>query len=232
MVVGIVGTLSAPEPPEPQGAPQTLREAVVEPLRSFFGAPGGVLLLLFVLIFKLPDYLAGRMTMPFLLDSGLSKTEIATLRQAFGLAMTIVGALIGGGVVARLGILRSLVLFGVLQALSNAGFLWLAAGETVTRTAAATVIAVESLCTGLVAAGFVAFLMSCCDRRYSATQYALLTSAMLAGSKLAGPVAGTVAGGLGYAWFFALTIAAGVPGLAMLPWIRTHTPAQEAQPGG
>lgn len=216
MLVGLAGTWAAPEPPDRNAAPDSLAEAVLAPLRSFFGAPGGVLLLLFVLIFKLPDYLAARMTTPFLLDLGLSNTELAGLRQAFGLGMTIVGALLGGGLVAKLGLLRALLLFGILQALSNGGFLWLATADAPSRAGIAAVIAIESLCTGLVAAGFVAFLMACCDRRYSAFQYALLTSVMLAGSKLAGPVSGMVVIHSGYAWFFGLTILAGVPGVAML----------------
>jgi PAT family beta-lactamase induction signal transducer AmpG len=226
MALGILGTLVAPEPPEPNAAPASLADAVVHPLRAFLAAPGGLFLLLFVLIFKLPDYLAGRMTLPLLLDLGLSKSEVAGLRQAFGLAMTIVGALVGGGVVARLGVLRSLLLFGVLQAASNGGFLWLSTrgGGDGLRSAAGAVIAVEAFCTGLVAAGFVAFLMACCERRYSATQYALLTSVMLAGSKLAGPVAGAAVQSWGYPTFFLLTIAAGAPGLAMLPWLRRAAP--------
>jgi PAT family beta-lactamase induction signal transducer AmpG len=226
MLVALLGTWLAPEPPDANAAPSSLREAIVEPLRSFFGAPGGLLLLVFVLIFKLPDYLAARMTTPLLLDLGLSNTELAGIRNAFGLAMTIVGALLGGGLVARLGLLRALLLFGVLQALSNAGFLWLASSPAPARSAVAIVVAVESLCTGLVAAGFVAFLMACCERRYSAFQYALLTSVMLAGSKLAGPLSGVLVIQFGYARFFALTILAGLPGLLLL-WLL----ARRAQRG-
>jgi len=216
MLVALLGTWLAPEPPEADLRPTSLREAIVAPLRSFFGAPGGILLLLFVLIFKLPDYLAARMTTPMLLDLGLSNSELAGVRNAFGLAMTIAGALLGGGLVARMGLFRALLLFGVLQALSNAGFLWLATSDAPGRSQIAIVIAVESLCTGLVAAGFVAFLMACCERRYSAFQYALLTSVMLAGSKLAGPASGVLVLQFGYAKFFGLTILAGIPGVFML----------------
>lgn len=220
MTVGIVGTLIAPEPPDAHAAPATLQEAIVEPLQAFFARPVGWLVVLFVLVFKLPDYLAGRMTMPFLLDVGFSKGDIATVRQAFGIAMTIVGALVGGGVVARLGTGRALVLFGILQVASNCGFLWLA-GVTPTMTRLFVVIAVENFCAGLVAAGFVAFLMACCERRFSATQYALLTSMMLLGSTAAGAIAGVLADRLGWPRFFLATIVAGAPGLAMVPFAAT-----------
>ncbi|MFO0875500.1 MAG: MFS transporter [Phycisphaerales bacterium] len=234
MAIGLAGTLIAPEPPDAHAAPASLAEAVIEPSRAFFGRPIGWLILLFVLVFKLPDYLAGRMTLVFLLDCGFSKGEIATVRQAFGIAMTIVGALVGGGVVARLGTARALMLFGVLQVASNVGFLWLAAAPAVgpsldlaappapsglpPMTKLVVVIAVENFCAGLVAAGFVAFLMACCQRRFSATQYALLSSMMLLGSTAAGSISGAMAEWLGWPRFFIATIVAGAPGLAMVPF--------------
>lgn len=219
LVAGVLGTLIAPEPPQAHTGPATLDEAIVRPLRSFLGRRTGLLILLFVLLFKLPDYLASKMTLPFLLDLGYSTAVIATIRQTFGLAVTILGALVGGGIVARMGLMRSLILFGLLQALSNAGFLVLANAEP-TRTLLTAVITVESFCGGLVTAGFVAFLMSCCQRRYSATQYALLVSMMTLGSTLAGSLTGLLAERVGYSAFFGWTIAAAVPGLALLPWVR------------
>jgi len=215
LVIGLLGTAFAPEPPGAHEHPQTLLEAVIEPFRAFLATAHGPLILLFVFLFKLPDYLAARMTSPFLVDLGFSNSEIALVRQTFGLAMTIVGALCGGGVVASIGLRRSLLLFGSLQLLSNAGFLYLATVKA-TLPALFVAIGIENFCTGLVAAGFVAYLMSCCDRRFSATQYALLTSVMLLGNRLCGAISGALADQLGYPAFFAVTIAIGIPGMMML----------------
>ncbi len=215
LFVGCLGTAIAPEPPNANEHPRTLVDAVVEPLRSFLATRQGPAILLFVFVFKLPDYLAGRMTSPFLVDLGFSNSEIALVRQTFGLGMTIVGALLGGGIVAWIGLRRSLLLFGVLQVVSNVGFLVLASGHSSIQSLA-VVIGIENLCTGLVAAGFVAYLMACCDRRFSATQYALLTSVMLLGNRLCGLLSGAMADSLGYQSFFVVTILVAIPGLVML----------------
>ncbi|HMN96888.1 MAG TPA: MFS transporter [Phycisphaerales bacterium] len=215
VAIGILGTLLAPEPPEAHARPPSVADAVLTPLRAFLGSGGGMAILVFVLLYKLPDYLLGNMTIPLLHSAGMSLERIGVLRSGFGIAMTIAGALLGGAILVRISLRRALIAFGVLQLASNAGFLLPAAGFTGTGTLLA-VIAVESVCTGLVAAAFVAFFMASCDRRHAATQYALLTTVMLVGSRLAGPVAGVLAARLGWTGFVLLTIAAGVPGLLLL----------------
>jgi PAT family beta-lactamase induction signal transducer AmpG len=216
-----VVTVLAPEPSRMSGAPSTLADAMVRPFVEFMGRHGAkaLLILVFVVVFKLPDSLASRMTMPLLLQElGFSKAEVGVIRQAIGFAITIAGALVGGDLVARVGLFKSLVLFGLLQALSNAGFCVLALSPP-WKVSMAGVIALESFCTGLVSAGFVAFLMSLCDARHSATQYALLASLMALGSSLGGAITGFLVADLGYAAFFGWSIAAGIPGLLMLPWV-------------
>ena len=119
---------------------------------------------------------------------------------------------------ARIGLFRGLVVFGLLQALSNAGFLALAAMPP-SKPYLIAAIAIESFCQGLVAAGFVAFLMSLCDPAHSATQYALLASLVALAGTLGGAVTGFLVDKMGYVQFFAWSIAAGIPGMALLPWV-------------
>lgn len=219
MLVGVAATLAGPEPPAPAEPPQTLGQAVVLPFREFFQRTGvrrGAFLLLFVVLFKLPDYLAGSIATPFLLDIQFTQTDIGTIQGGLGIAMTIAGALAGGGVVARLELNRSLWLIGVLQAVSNGGYYALSvAGHHYGLMVAA--IVVENFCAGLVATAFVAFLMSLCSARFSATQYALLSSLMGVSRDVLVAPAGAVTEAVGWPAFFLLTIAAAVPGFLLLP---------------
>lgn len=231
MGVGVVATFLAPEPQAPAAAPGTLREAVVEPLRQFVSRRDGWLVAGFILLFKLPEVMVDLEKIPFLMAAGVSKEELAVIVQGLGMAMTIVGAMAGGWVVARMGLWRSLWVFGALGAISNLGFWYIAvAGSAWINLIAA--VSVEHFCAGLVTAGFVAFLMSQCDRRYSATQFALLSSLMaLTGVIGAGPL-GALAQYLGWAWFFALSVLAMIPAMAMLPWIRIPDESPTGEPTG
>ncbi len=219
--VGVTATLLGREPANGHAAPATLADAVVHPFRAFFTVQGpahALLVLLFIMLFRLPDEAVKPMAVALLKDLQFTNSEIGYVQQGFGLTMTIVGALLGGVVVARIGLLRSLWLFGVLQAVSNFGFLVLAMiGRDM--TALACVVTIEAFCGGLVTAGFVAFLMSCCDRRYSATQYALLSSLMAVGGTLARAPTGFVVELAGYPWFFLISVLLAAPGLALLPAI-------------
>lgn len=225
-----VVSLLAPVEPASQ-APSSLRAAVVEPLRQLFGLRGSLLLVVFVLIYQLPDRLAGGMTVTFLQRCGYEDAIIGTVRQTLGLAVTLLAVLLGGLLLRRYSLLACLLVFGLLQAVSNAGFLVLAhAGGSV--WALAMVVVVENASAGLVTAAFVALLMSWCDRRFSVTQYALLSSLMVLAASLAGALSGFLAvelargaeGAVGpglldpRAWtgFFGWSIAAGLPGLALL----------------
>lgn len=144
--------------------------------------------------------------------------------------MTIVGAAAGGWMVARLGIIRCLWIFGFAHSLSIAGFLALAIayGATVHATPAVAppvwalmpAIALENIVIGMVTSGFVAFLMSICDRRYTATQYALLTALMAAGNAVAGGISGAVAEALDYPGFLVVAMLAGIPGLVLIPFVK------------
>ena len=219
MSIGIIATLLAPNPSQPAAPPPSLADAVVTPFAQFFRRwrEAALLVAIFIIVFKMPDYLAARMTMPLLVQElKFDVEQVGFVRQFLGFAITIIGALVGGLIVARLGIVRCLVIFGILQAVSNFGFYVLAMiGHDMTAMIA--VISIESFCGGLVTAGFIAFLMSCCDRRYSATQYALLSSLMALTATSGGAITGYLVDAVGYANFFLLTIGAAIPGLAIIP---------------
>ena len=237
MLLPIVATLRAPEPVMSEPAPTTLADAVKLPFIEFFSRAGlgrGAAILLFIVLYKLPDYLGNNMSTPFLLQTGYSLTEIGAIKGGIGLIATIVGTLAGGVVVSRLGINRSLWLFGGLQALSNLMYYFLALMQQNTAMLITTMI-VENFCLGLVAAGFVAFLMSLCNVRFSATQFALLSSIMAISRDVLVAPAGGIAESTGWPTFFIITLIAGIPGLLLLPifapWNSDEPIVAAAHPG-
>ena len=172
--------------------------------------------LLFIVLYKLPDYLAASIATPFLLDLGFTQTDVGAIQGGLGIVATIVGALASGALVARIGINRALWIVGLLQAVSNLAYYGLAlAGKNYPFLVATIVI--ENFCTGLVAAGFIAFLMSLCNIRFSATQYALLSSLMGVSRDILVAPAGGIAQSTGWPVFFLITLAAAVPGMLLLP---------------
>ena len=221
MVLAIAGTFLAPEPLVRERTPQTLGEAVVQPFAEFFRRTGlvwGAVLLLFVVCYQLPDRFGQIMATPFLLQTGFSQTEIGAIQGGIGLAATIVGVLVGGGIIARLGINRSMWVFFALQILSNLAYYWIAMSGP-SRGRLVVAIVVENLSGGLVTAVFVAFMMSLCSRRFSATQYALLTSLMAFARDLLTAPSGRIAELTGWPTYFLLTIAVGLPAVILLPLI-------------
>lgn len=219
MVIGIVATIWAPEPAPRGEPPQSFAEAVVLPFREFFQRAGvrtAFLVLAFIVLYKLPDSLTITLSTPFLIDLGFSQTDIGAIKGGLGIVATVIGAIAGGTLVAKLGINRSLWIFGVLQAASNLAYYALAlAGREYPLLVGA--ILVENFCMGMVSSGFVAFLMSMCSSRFSATQYALLSSLTGVGRDVLVAPAGAVAESTGWATFFLITVIAAVPGLLLLP---------------
>ncbi|URD53275.1 AmpG family muropeptide MFS transporter [Chroococcidiopsis sp. CCNUC1] len=200
-------------------SPQTLQEAIYLPFQEFFqrqGIGAGILILLFILLYKLGDALVGNMANPFLVDLGFSKSAIGAIQGGMGFLATTVGVLIGGVILTKIGINRALWGFGILQLMSNLGYYILAiAGKNSSLLVIA--INIENFCAGLVTVVTVAYLMSLCDRRFTTTQFALFSSLMaMSRDILAGP-AGEIAKATGWATFFLLTIIAAIPGLLLLP---------------
>ncbi len=221
MLIGIVTKLLAPEPGIAPGTPGTLKEAVLDPLVEYFSRRGAVWMIAFILFYKIGDNMAGAMTMPFYLDMGFSKTEIGAVVKLFGFWATVGGALLGGVVMIRLGINRSLWVFGFFQAISTACFAILAKiGHSVPGLAA--VITFENLSSGMGTAAFVAFMASITDKRFTATQYALLTSLMGVPRVLASAPTGYFAKYLGWEGFFIGCTLIAIPGMLFLlkfaPW--------------
>jgi PAT family beta-lactamase induction signal transducer AmpG len=227
MLLGVVTTLLAREPEVAAGTPRTLREAVIEPFIDYFTRPEALLILLFVLFYKVGDSMAAAMTTPFYLEMGFSKTEIGTVAKLFGFWATIIGGLLGGVLILRLGINRSLWGFGILQALSTACFALLVWLPEVAWLAA--VIAFENLASGMGTTAYVAFMASLTNKRFTATQYALLSSLMGVPRVLASAPTGLMAEQLGWVTFFIVCSLMALPGLLLLqrfaPW-RSLQPAQ------
>jgi PAT family beta-lactamase induction signal transducer AmpG len=219
MLVGVGATFWAPEPVLDERPPSTFIEAVWLPFKDFFQRSGpltAVLVLLFIVLYKLPDYLAAAMATPFVLDIGFTLTDVGAIQQVLGLIATLVGALAGGVVVAKLGINRSLWVVGGLQALSNLAYYGLSLAGRSYPFLVSTIV-VENFCTGLVTVGFIAFLTSMCSTRFSATQFALLTSLMGVSRDVVTAPFGGVAQAVGWPTYFLITLAAALPGLLLLP---------------
>jgi len=219
MLVGIVTTLLAPEPEIQAGLPRSLRGAVVEPFVDYFRRRHALLILLFILLYKLGDTMASHMSTPFYLDIGFSKTEIGAVVKLFGFWATVTGGMLGGIVILRTGIYRALWGFGILQALSTAGFALLAlSGYSLPLLAG--VIAFENLTAGMGTAAFVAFMAALTNRRFTATQYALLSSLMGIPRVIVAAPTGYFADWLGWVAFFLSCTLIAVPGLLLLTRFR------------
>lgn len=215
MLPGILTTIFAHEPELTAGTPKTMKEAVFDPLAEYFSRHGALYILAFILLYKIGDTMASAMTIPFYLDIGFSKTEIGTVVKLFGFWATIAGSLIGGTIMLRLGIKRSLWYFGFLQAVSTAGFAVLARiGHSVPALSA--VIAFENLSSGMGTAAYVAFMASITNKRFTATQYALLSSLMGIPRVLASAPTGFLAKNIGWEGFFILCTLIAIPGMVLL----------------
>lgn len=218
MAASVAVTLLAPEPLPPEGRPRSLLEAVYLPFRDYFGREGAWLALAFILLYKLGDTMASSITTPFYLARGYSETEIGAVVKLFGFWATIIGGTLGGVWILRIGMKRALWLFGLGQMVSTLGFVVLA-GMAPSAAALATVVALENFTAGLGTAAFVGFMGALTDRRFTATQYALLSSLMGVPRVLASAPTGWLAGWLGWQAFFVLCTLIAIPGLLLIAWV-------------
>ena len=231
MAVCAIATVVAPEPEVVAKAPRTLTLAVVEPMLEFFRRKGAITILVLIILYKLGDAFAGALSTTFLLRGvGFEVAEVGAINKVFGLAATIVGALAGGAVMARLGLYRSLMLFGLLQAASNFGY-WVLAVTPPHLYSMALVVALENLCGGLGTAAFVALLMALCKHEFSATQFALLSALSAVGrTYIAGPLTPPLVQAFGWPSFFALTVLIAVPGLILLYMRKSEIESLDSKP--
>jgi PAT family beta-lactamase induction signal transducer AmpG len=225
MATGIVSSLVAPEPTAPPVTPKTLQEAVWGPLQQFFSRSMAPALLLLIVLYKVGDAFAGSLSTAFLIRGvGFSPTDVGMVNKGLGLIVTIVGALVGGVLMTRMRLFNSLLLFGILQAVSNLSFMLLAAmGKSYPMMIAA--VGFENLAGGMGTAAFVSLMMALCDRRYTATQYALFSAIAAIGRVFVGPPSGYLAEAVGWQSFFFVTFLAAIPGLLLLCWLRDRVSA-------
>jgi PAT family beta-lactamase induction signal transducer AmpG len=236
MLPGMLMVLLVKEPLAAHAAPKTLRQAVVEPFHEFMGRAGlrgALLVLAFIFLYKLGDSLCTALATPFYLDMGFTKTDIGLIAKHAGLWPAVIGALLGGLWMVRLGINRALWLFGVVQLLSIFGFAWLAwLGPQGSigldqRLALAAVIGFEALGVGLGTAAFVAFIARTTHPAYTATQFALFTSLAAVPRTFINASAGWLVESLGWFDFFMLCGVLAVPGMLLLsrvaPWTAPPT---------
>jgi PAT family beta-lactamase induction signal transducer AmpG len=212
MLAGLFIVLVSPDPTFVAEAPKSMKEAVGAPLAEFFGRPHALGFLAVIILYKLGDAFASTLQTAFLIGGlGFSATDVGAVK-GLGVFATLLGAFVGGLLMIRSGLVRSLLIFGVLQAVSNLGFVALAvAGKN--ATALTAVIVVENVTGGMGTAAFVALVMSLCDPRYTATQFALLSSLEALGRVFAGRPSADVVALVGWTQFFVLTVVVALPGL-------------------
>lgn len=235
MIPGMVMTLMVKEPLNIK-SPKSLRDAVVEPFREFINRQGwnsALLIISFLFLYKLGDSMCTALATPFYLDMGFSKTQIGLIAKQAGLWPAVIGGLLGGLWMIKLGINRALWLFGVVQVVSIFGFIWLASQGTHTEisvvelTQLAIVIGVEALGVGLGTAAFVAFIARTTHPAYTATQFALFTSLAAMPRTFANAATGWLVETFGWTNFFILCALLALPGMVLLlkvaPWNEPKT---------
>lgn len=206
---------------------EEMRIAVVDPFRAFLALPGALPVLTFVVVFKFGDFALQPMSRPFWIDAGYGPADIGFAVGTVGFAAAIGGALLGGALTTRWGIFRALWVLGLAQALSNLAYYGAALFGTSQPVLYGTVV-VEQFTGGLGTAAFLACLMALCERRYAATQYALLSALFDVGRRLVFAQSGVATEHLGYATYFLLTFLLAFPAFALLPWVRRALAAREA----
>jgi len=236
MLPGMVMALRVTEPALAGAAPKTLRAAVIEPFHEFITRAGlreALWILAFIFLYKLGDSMCTALATPFYLDLGYVKSDIGLVAKHAGLWPAVIGGLLGGLWMVRLGINRALWLFGVVQVFSILGFAWLAASgpqaaiDAAALARLAAVIGFEALGVGLGTAAFVAFIARTTHPAYTATQFALFTSLAAVPRTFVNAGTGWLVEQLGWTTFFLLCAALALPGMALLakvaPWCGNHS---------
>lgn len=228
MGVGVLATLWAPEPKVSVAPPKTLTSAVIDPFREFLQRDGAYVMLLFVFLFKLGDALSGAMLNPYYVQIGYSNADIALIAKTFGLISGMVGLFIGSTLMYYIGIFRSLWIFGILQALSTGAFALL----TMTgpqNWALALTVCFEDVTSGMGTAAFIAFISAITNKRYTATQYAILSSIATLGRNFFSGFSGDMVKNLGWANFYYTCMVIAIPGILMLVLMRKYQQQAEAK---
>ncbi len=217
MAAFCVATLLAPEPHYEHAPPRSLSESLVVPLKALLGSTSAIAFIALVILFKVGDAFALRLFTPFMMDVGFSKTEIALVLKALFTASAIVGAILGGVFMVRLGLLNSMLIFGVMQTASNLLYYALAlTGKSYPLMVAA--VSIDNVAGAMGNIASVALIMALCDARYSAFQYALLSAIALTPRYLLGGPAGWIADHAGWDMYYIISVLLALPGL-LLVWV-------------
>jgi MFS transporter, PAT family, beta-lactamase induction signal transducer AmpG len=233
MLPGLVTTLLVSEPRVEHPPPRTLFDAVVLPFREFVGRRGmrnALLVLAFIFLYKLGDSMATALATPFYLDLGFTKSEIGLIAKNAGLWPSIIGGLLGGLWMVKIGINRALWLFGAVQLVSILGFAWLAHVNGPDRVVLALVIGFEALGVGLGTAAFVAFIARTTDPRYTATQFALFTSLAVVPRSIVNASTGWLVDAMGWFNFYLFCFVLALPGMLLLLRVAPWNEAQNKPP--
>jgi PAT family beta-lactamase induction signal transducer AmpG len=220
MGVGIISAVLGPEPGGGTVPPKSMKEAIYGPMKEYFSRNSALLLLLLIILYKLGDAYAGALTTAFLIRGvGFSASDVGEINKGLGFISVIIGAIFGGALMVRLKLFNSLLVFGLLQAVSNLSFMALA---WVGKSYGVLIFAVafENLSGGMGTAAFVALLMAMCNHRYTATQYALLSSLAALGRIFISPTSGFLVESIGWPAFFFVTFLVAAPGLFLLWRLR------------
>lgn len=228
MGMGVFATLWAKEPITYRAPSPSFLSACIEPFKEFLGRKQAIWLLAFVILYKLGDAFASTLTTAFLLKGvGFSLKEVGLINKTGGLISTLFGVFVGGIMMVRLGLFRSLLGFGIIQALTNILFYGLAIMGPNTGMLVATVC-LENFGGGLGTAAFMALVMSLCNPRFTATQFALISALAAVGRVFVGPAAGYMVEAVGWAEFFLWTVVFAIPGLILLVLLRPTINEYEA----
>ena len=216
--VFVLATAWAPEPEDPRGAKlPTFAESVTIPLRELFGVPGVVALVVLIIFYKIGDAFAVKFFTAFLMNVGFTKTEVGLVVKAVLVTGSIIGAVLGGLWMVKLGLRRAMFTFAIVQALTNLGYLLLISfGKSYPVMVAA--VALDALASGMGNIASVALMMALCDKRFSAFQYALLSVIALLPRYTLGYPAGWIADNGGWATYYWTSFALAVPGI-LLVWL-------------
>ncbi len=218
MFLFLIATLKAPKCEQASEPPKNLKEAFLHPLQEYFSREGALTILAFIILYKIGDNMLSTMTIPFILKSGFTKEEFVAISKVWGLISVLIGGLIGGLFVHRFGIIRSLWIMGFLQAISNATFAILAeAGKSIPTLIG--VIGFENLTGGMGTAAYAAFMASVTNTKFTATQYALLSSLMAIPGIIFASRTGGLSESLGWTNFFLFCTVVAIPGMFLIPFL-------------
>jgi PAT family beta-lactamase induction signal transducer AmpG len=228
MALTSLATLWAPEPDDPRGRQlPSLADSVLIPLRELFGAPGAIALVLLIICYKIGDAFALKFFTAFMMHTGFTKTEIGLVVKAVLTTGSIIGAMLGGLWMIRLGLRRAMLMFAIVQAVTNLGYLLLASvGKSYAVMVGA--VALDALASGMGNIASVALMMALCDKRFSAFQYAVLSMvALLPRYTLGGP-AGWLADNGGWSVYYWTSFALALPGIALVLLMRRRIDTLDA----